>query len=258
MSIEAINWALRYAPIPDDRRDSSSLAVVLIGLANHADADGRNAFPSLTTLARYTRLSERSVRYALRHLEHLGLIAPADPRIVAAHVQRADRRPNGYDLAMETQPIGNGEQPANVREQTLPPDEQYEGQSTATRAANNAVAGGRPCPRIVREPSMNRPRRRAPGLSESTYVPPPCGHCDARPGDPVATRSTTDERGNVRRCPNCHPAEVQDNAAQHNVRQLVLLRPRPQDPAAGIPHEGSLNRRQRIPSPKQLHRKRRG
>ncbi|MCE7008553.1 helix-turn-helix domain-containing protein [Kibdelosporangium philippinense] len=84
MSIEAIHWALNAAPIPRDRRDSSSLAIVLVGLANHADPDGRNAFPSLARLARYTRLSERSVRYALRTLEELDLIHPSDPEIVAA------------------------------------------------------------------------------------------------------------------------------------------------------------------------------
>ncbi|MGW4395144.1 helix-turn-helix domain-containing protein [Amycolatopsis nivea] len=134
MSIEAINWALKHARIPVDRRDSSSLAVVLIGLANHADPDGRNAFPSLTTLAGYTRLSERSVRYALRGLEKLGLIVPADPRIVAAHVQRADRRPNGYDLRMTTPEridssdrAAGDEHPASSQGQALPPAEQHGG-----------------------------------------------------------------------------------------------------------------------------------
>lgn len=40
MSVEAIHWALNAAPIPRDRRDASSLAIVLVGLANHADSDG--------------------------------------------------------------------------------------------------------------------------------------------------------------------------------------------------------------------------
>jgi hypothetical protein len=56
VSIEANNWALTTAAIPSGRLDASSLAVVLVGLANHADPDGRNAFPSLATLVRYTRL----------------------------------------------------------------------------------------------------------------------------------------------------------------------------------------------------------
>ncbi len=50
MSIEAISWALNLAPIPTNRRDASSLAIVLVGLANHADPDGRNAFPAVATL----------------------------------------------------------------------------------------------------------------------------------------------------------------------------------------------------------------
>ncbi|WP_203612712.1 hypothetical protein [Amycolatopsis sp. SID8362] len=62
MSIEAISWALNAAEIPRKRRDASSLAIVLAGLANHAGPDGCNAFPSIGTLTRYTRLSERSVR----------------------------------------------------------------------------------------------------------------------------------------------------------------------------------------------------
>jgi hypothetical protein len=61
MSIEAINWALNHAPIPTDRKNASSLAIVLVGLANHADSEGRNAFPAVKTLVRYTRLKERTV-----------------------------------------------------------------------------------------------------------------------------------------------------------------------------------------------------
>ncbi|MFD2473535.1 helix-turn-helix domain-containing protein [Amycolatopsis silviterrae] len=208
MSIEAINWALKHAQIPTDRRDSSSLAVVLIGLANHADPEGRNAFPSLATLAEYTRLSERSVRYALRHLERLELIRSADPRIVAAHVQRADRRSNGYDLSMTAQPANTGGSVVDDRGQAVPMGNQRGGQNTIVRAAKSAAARGGQCPRTIHEPSLNHPRRRHAGRDEASYVPPPCGSCDARPGDPVSTRSTTDEDGNVRRCPYCHPAEI--------------------------------------------------
>jgi Helix-turn-helix domain len=107
MSIEAISWALNEAPIPTDRRDASSLAMVLVGLANHADPDGRNAFPSNATLIRYTRLSERSVRSILRELASLELIHPSDPGIVAAYISRADRRPNGYDLNLSLTSVDN-------------------------------------------------------------------------------------------------------------------------------------------------------
>lgn len=102
MSIEALNWALNLAPVPLDKGDkpNPACAAVLTGLANHADDDGNNAFPSVATLVRYTRLSERTVRTALDRLETDGIIRPCDPDIVAAHVKRHDRRPQGWNLGL--------------------------------------------------------------------------------------------------------------------------------------------------------------
>jgi DNA-binding Lrp family transcriptional regulator len=74
---------------------------VLVGLANHAAPDGKEAFPSVRTLVRYTDLSERTVRTALDRLEAEGIIRPCDPAIVAAKIKRADQRPQGWDLAMQ-------------------------------------------------------------------------------------------------------------------------------------------------------------
>lgn len=100
-----MTWALNLAPVPMDspRRGtkptpSSACAFVLVGLANHAEPDGSNAFPGVATLARYTRLSERHVRRALDRLEEAGVIRPGDPAVVAARIKRGDRRPKGYDL----------------------------------------------------------------------------------------------------------------------------------------------------------------
>lgn len=100
MSIEALAWALNLAPVPVDRngKPSSACAAVLQGLANHADADGIGAFPSVATLVRYTRLSERTVRTSLDRLAESQIIRPCAPEIVAARIRRADRRPQGWDL----------------------------------------------------------------------------------------------------------------------------------------------------------------
>ncbi len=101
MSVEAITWALNLAPVPWDKgKPNSACAFVLVGLANHADPDGTGAFPSVRTLARYTRLSERTVRTALDRLEEEDVIRPTDPELIAARIKRADRRPHGYDLDM--------------------------------------------------------------------------------------------------------------------------------------------------------------
>jgi helix-turn-helix protein len=211
VSIEAISWALNAAPIPRDRRDASSLAVVLVGLANHAGPDGRNAFPSLAKLVRYTRLSERSVRYALRTLQDLGLILGSDPAIVAAYVKRPDRRPNGYDLAMQrSEPVVDNADAAvdnsDGEEQRLPPVDRRGGQSPSLRAANSDATGSRVCPRTVLNRPGNRPaRERSP--EACSPLPPPCGDCDARPGDPVSARVVwlDADRTCSAHCPRCHP-----------------------------------------------------
>ena len=100
VSVEAISWALNLAPVPADQggQPSSACKFVLVGLANHAGPDGTAAFPSVTTLVRYTGLSERTVRTCLDRLAAAGIIAPCDPGIVAARIKRADRRPQGWDL----------------------------------------------------------------------------------------------------------------------------------------------------------------
>jgi hypothetical protein len=209
VSIESISWALNHAPIPRDRRDASSLPSVLIGLANHADPFGRNAFPSLSTLTRYTRLSERSVRYAIRALEELELIRPSDPEIVAAYVKRADRRPNGYDLAMERteSPVDN----SGREGQTLPPVDQHGGQTAPVRGAKNDATGGSACPRSFPNRPKNRPAPSAPGGRSA--IPSVCGQCDARDSDPISARVlwTNDDHTQSVPCPRCHPSRTGAN-----------------------------------------------
>ncbi|WP_446216539.1 helix-turn-helix domain-containing protein [Micromonospora sp. IBHARD004] len=93
MSIEAVSWALSDAPdVPPQ------CVAVLIGLANHAHANGRAAFPSQERLAHYARKTVRSVQNDLKTLERLGLIRRGDQRHTA--FLPADRRPVVYDLAM--------------------------------------------------------------------------------------------------------------------------------------------------------------
>ena len=201
------------APIPRERRDASSLAAVLVGLANHADPDGRNAFPSLARLAQYTRLSERSVRYALRGLQDLGLIRPSDPDIVAAYVKRADRRPNGYDLAIDRAEVLVDN---SVDEgQSLPPAEQRGGQTRSARGANGDTTGGNACPRtVLNRPGNRTARDRAPEARSPLL--PPCGHCDARPSDPVSARVVwlDADRTQSTPCPRCHPTASRAGGAR--------------------------------------------
>lgn len=95
MSVEAIAWVLNHAPVK-----SPVSKLVLVALANHARPDGSSAFPSVSTICRYTCLSERSVRQHLEALEKAGIIRRCDQSIVAAYIKRSDRRPIGYDILL--------------------------------------------------------------------------------------------------------------------------------------------------------------
>lgn len=94
MSIQALTWAIEDAPDVPPHLVSS-----LIALANHADRNGRGAYPSQETVADYTRKSPRQAKRDLDDLQSRGLIRPGDQRFVA-HV-RPDRRPIVWDLAIE-------------------------------------------------------------------------------------------------------------------------------------------------------------
>lgn len=77
-AFESIRWAKNVPPMkcPDGRADTSAHYVLLV-LATYAAANGSNARPSITTLARETYLSERTVSEALKRLQDNGLIASA-------------------------------------------------------------------------------------------------------------------------------------------------------------------------------------
>ena len=89
-------WAIEQQEVKD-----AITQLVLICLANYAAADGSSAYPSVMRLASDTRLSERTVQYQLRKLEKMALIRKDNPAIVAARIDRADKRPNCYELLMK-------------------------------------------------------------------------------------------------------------------------------------------------------------
>lgn len=92
-----MSWALGLST--QVLKDSSARHVLLC-LANYAGSNGGGAFPSATTLAQDTGLSERTVRYKLDDLETSGLIKKGNQAIAAVHIDRHDRRPVVYDLQL--------------------------------------------------------------------------------------------------------------------------------------------------------------
>lgn len=66
MSIQAIAWVIEHSEAKLGAR------LVLLSIANHADARGENAFPAVETIAREARMSARTVQYAIKELERSG------------------------------------------------------------------------------------------------------------------------------------------------------------------------------------------
>lgn len=96
MSGLAMSWAanaLKSGPLLPSAR------LVLIVMAEPADADGTCSFLSHRTIAARTGLSERQVTRLVRQLESEGLITKATEQGPANYI-RADRRPVVYDLVI--------------------------------------------------------------------------------------------------------------------------------------------------------------
>lgn len=74
--------------------------LVLLAIADSADDDGSNAWPSMARLAHKARVSERTVQRSIRTLETMGLLAIEDNAGGTANT-RPDRRPNRYTVLVE-------------------------------------------------------------------------------------------------------------------------------------------------------------
>lgn len=89
-------WAIQQQIV----RSRSSRHVLLL-LANCANEDGQNAFPSVARLARESGLSERGVQLALRELLNAGVIREGDQTAARLRIRRRDKCPIVYDIVMD-------------------------------------------------------------------------------------------------------------------------------------------------------------
>jgi hypothetical protein len=80
-------------------------------LANYADPEGNDIFPSIKTLQADTGFSESSVRRHIKHLIQCGLVAYGKQEIVALKIARADLRPKCYRLVMDRATGGQADTP---------------------------------------------------------------------------------------------------------------------------------------------------
>ena len=62
MSIQAMSWVI------ENSQHKGNTFVVLLMIANHAKSDGSGAWPSVPTIARESRISERTVQRTIKRL----------------------------------------------------------------------------------------------------------------------------------------------------------------------------------------------
>jgi DNA-binding transcriptional ArsR family regulator len=149
-----MTWALEQRAIKD-----ATARHVLLCLANYADKDGKNAFPSVASLGEDTGLSERTIRYKLDDLLAAGLIRLGNQAIAAAYIGRHDRRPTVYDLVMYR---GASAAPGDARgandDATGCKSQQNGVQMTTERGAAAA-----PNPSVIRHSSVSNPKEQGAG-----------------------------------------------------------------------------------------------
>lgn len=127
--------------LPLDPKDK----IVLVVLADHADADGY-CFPGQTTLSRRTSVPERTLRRILDRLEALGYIARERRVSESGH-----RKTDGYDLSaiLAGGPTGQNEgayRPpmAGTREPSVEPPDQSIPASAAKKRGTRLPEGWKP------------------------------------------------------------------------------------------------------------------
>lgn|SRR5262249_3877083 len=127
MSFQATNWAFRQ------QVGKPSAKLVLVALAEHADADGK-CWPSLRSIAARTELSRDTVVRAIRLLKSKGFI-----RVVHRHNGRSPSS-NMYYLNCERERVDS---PTDVSARSAPERSSAAGPSYANCASRAAASSQR-------------------------------------------------------------------------------------------------------------------
>jgi len=154
MSIKVMTWVWDHSPAVGTE------LLMLLAIADHASDNGRDAWPSIKTLARRTRLGERTVQRVLRRL--------ADEGHLVIHVG-GGRRSNHYEIPMTS----------DNTELSTPPSDRRPRQDDAPVtspghprrddvAPPSQLRRGTPDIAVTPEPSSNGPRTLHPATDVTT------------------------------------------------------------------------------------------
>ena len=138
MSMKALEWAMYDVPA---EMVKGALLRILLLLADHADTQGKGAFPSQKRIVALTGYSRRTIQNGLRDLETAGLIRRGDQRITE-HLGKY--RPIVWDLTMKdfrgakTTPLEQQPQEA----QTTAPLNKLEGRNQGRKKTSLGAQSG--------------------------------------------------------------------------------------------------------------------
>lgn len=144
MSKQAIKWA-KDLRIPKRRGQSvAAMKAVLLCIAWHADDEGRNAFPAVTTIEGWSGLSRKPIMRAIQHLEELELVT----------VTRTKGKVNHYVV-----PLGYWCPSDTSSGDTDPPDPE---QLVSLRPSTGVAPTPDPCPSDTRIGTTYKSSRESP------------------------------------------------------------------------------------------------
>jgi len=228
VSIKVSSLVWEHAPV------GGSDLLVLLALADFANDEGTNAWPSHATLARKARLSEERIRHVLRSLQKRGLIL-VDVQAGGPATLRRDRRPNVYTLNLAAITQGDlfnpdgGSHTTGGRQRPAVVQSTHGGSSATpnpsfihkTPPTPRETGGAEPLP-LNNCADHKRPRR---GCAACSTPPPPpkpewCGTCSddhARQvpflnGVEIAVTDAEPWKHAWGPCPRCHPSTVRRSA----------------------------------------------
>lgn len=177
MSLDAMKWVLYEIKVPVPGGQLKTL----LALADYADPDGRDVFPSVRTLASRLHVSERSVQRHLRALESSGLIRRGAQERVA--YMPADARPVVYDLAM-TATRGDRSDPHALAERGDNPGTESGGGVTTLADGGDNSGGFGVTPGVTQSKNLTpiEPFKPVPDVTTDARADqpeqPPCGQRD--------------------------------------------------------------------------------
>lgn len=119
MSWEALAWAVRKGK---DYQLEPITRYVMVTMANYADKEGNDIYPSLGTLVQDTGLEERTIRRHIKKLIDVKLLDYGDQSIVQNNPKfRNDRLPKVYRFLFHPPATGHTVQPLLSHDRTLSP-----------------------------------------------------------------------------------------------------------------------------------------